>query len=222
MELTYEELAPDEERITVKLAQSGNVSAIHRLIASVLPLIKLEAFKASKLCSMSMDELISEGVIGLHRSLKMFDPNAGIRFSTYAVGEQGWVKTYIEHAVHQSHIIYLSKYYRKKGAELNFVGFDSPVSDHGNAMPISEIISADNPTDIQVEVNGEVIDLEDIDVYTLIAKLPDGIEKEIVTKFAAGMSCRELGKEYNMNRMTAIRNRDRAIASIRKIIKCRV
>ena len=225
MDMTYNELTHDEERILIGHAQQGNVKAIHRLIESIYPLIKSNALSAAKLCSMAVDELVNEGVIGAYRSIKMYDPNSPFRFSTYAIGEQGWVSAYIGEAVQKSHLIALSKYKRRKGAVASFVGFDSPIGGDDN-LKYSDVISAEEyqpqNMEIEVEYNKEIRNLDDISVHELIDKLPDGIEKEIITQVANGVSCMAFSKEHNMTRMTATRTRDRAIASIRKIIKCRV
>lgn len=225
MDMTYEELSEENEAIVLRLAKDGNTRAAHRLVASIYPLIVKEAKEQCVKCSMSMTELINEGVIGVYRAIKEFDLTAGVRFGTYAYGEHGWIKAYIQEAVQQSHLISISRRdMRNSGVNISFFGFDSPLSGDSDLTIGDTIKSNDDDResiDIKVEYKKRMCRLSNLNVFDLIEDLPDGIEKETFKCFASGMTTREIEEETGVNRMTATRQRDRAIATLKKIVLCR-
>lgn len=228
MDMCIEPLSADEETIVVKLAKQGNINARNRLIGSIYDLINRVAIETAVQCGCinSIGDLVNEGFMGACRAFREFDPSLGFRFGTYAIGERGWVRVYMQQAVAQSHLIHASKHLRKKyGYTPSFVGFDSPLRD-GSDRVLSDIIADDSGSDeIEVEIDKKMYNIGEIDIYELIAELPDGIEKEIIAKSASGMTCRQIADEHyeltgqKMSRMTSNRMTERAIANIKKNIK---
>src|SRR5258708_19036568 len=90
-------LARDEEYLLARRwREHGDASAAQRLVTSHLRLV----VKMARCCrghTLPLNELISEGNVGLIQAVKRFDPERGFRFSTYAVW---WI-----HAAIQQYIL---------------------------------------------------------------------------------------------------------------------
>jgi RNA polymerase sigma-32 factor len=78
-------LSPEEEyELTVKYKETKDVGAAHALTVSHLPYVVRIASKYSAYFRVSVHDLIHEGLIGLMRALKIFDPYKGCRFISFA------------------------------------------------------------------------------------------------------------------------------------------
>ena len=72
-------------------ARDGDVRAKQKLARHNLAFVVAIA-RRQRLGSVRLDDVIQEGNVGLMRAIEKFDPNAGTRFSTYAVW---WIRAYI-------------------------------------------------------------------------------------------------------------------------------
>jgi RNA polymerase sigma-32 factor len=90
--------AEEEQTLVARWRESGDGNAGHQLLTSHLRLVPKIArnYRGYRLQS---SELISEGNIGLIQALKRFDPDKGVRFSTYAVW---WIKAAIQACILRS------------------------------------------------------------------------------------------------------------------------
>ena len=72
----------DEVLLALRIAR-GDMGAKQRMVESNLGLVHAMArgFHAS---GVPLDDLVQEGTIGLTRAAELFDPDRGVRFSTYA------------------------------------------------------------------------------------------------------------------------------------------
>lgn len=210
--MNYQELSAIEENAVVRSAMAGNRAAMNKLINSIIPLIKKQASKFH--CSaISMDDLINEGVLGAYKAFKEYDVNSGILFRTYAIGNRGWVFQFMQQAVWNSHLIGMSVQDRKEGKLHEHHSFDSPVFDD-EGVKFSDVIAT---PELEEEKPWEDAGT----LYEMIEKMPSGMEKEIITRFASDMSCREIGRELNVSHQTPNRYREKAIAMLKKMAKCR-
>lgn len=92
-------LEPEEEYMLAKSWQEhGDVEAAHKLVTSHLRLVAKIAM-GYRGYGMPVVDLISEGNIGLMQAVKKFDPDAGVRLSTYAMW---WIKAAIQEFVLRS------------------------------------------------------------------------------------------------------------------------
>lgn len=87
----------EEERKLVKLAKQGDVSAKNRILESNLRFV-FNVAKNYKGCGVSLNELISEGNMGLIKAIEKFDLTKEVKFISYAVwwirqGIQAYIKT---------------------------------------------------------------------------------------------------------------------------------
>lgn len=88
-------LSQEEETILISLAQKGNQKAKERLLLSNMRFVIQVAAKYSNE-TLTQEELINEGAIGLLKALDYFDSSRGIRFISYAVW---WIKASISRAI---------------------------------------------------------------------------------------------------------------------------
>ena len=85
-------LSEKEEYMLAKRWQThGDTKAARKLITSHLRLVAKIAFQY-KGYKLPMDDVISEGNVGLMKAVKKFDPDKGFRLSTYAIW---WIKATI-------------------------------------------------------------------------------------------------------------------------------
>lgn len=84
--------AEEEYMLAVRWRERGGESAAHQLLTSHLRLVAKIAL-AYRRYSLPTSDLISEGNIGLLQAIKRFDPDKGVKFSTYAIW---WIKAAIK------------------------------------------------------------------------------------------------------------------------------
>ena len=92
-------LDADEEYMLAKnWRDSGNLKSAHKLVTSHLRLVAKIAM-GYRGYGLPMNEIISEGNIGLMQAVKRFDPDKGFRLATYAMW---WIKAAIQEYVLKS------------------------------------------------------------------------------------------------------------------------
>jgi RNA polymerase sigma-32 factor len=75
-----------------------DIAAVSHLASSHLPLVRKIA-SHHLACGLPMEELVSEGQLGLMRALCRFDPDSGICLSGYAIG---WIRAAIQEHISRS------------------------------------------------------------------------------------------------------------------------
>lgn len=111
-------LTIEQERKLAELTIAGDENARNKLVAANLRLVIMAAKHYSQNTSLSFDDLVQEGNMGLIRATKDFDPTLGFRFSTYAMH---WIKQSISRAILNNsrtirlpvHILELQSKYKK-------------------------------------------------------------------------------------------------------------
>ncbi len=92
-------LDAEEEYILAKnWRENGNLKAAHKLVTSHLRLVAKIAM-GYRGYGLPVNELISEGNLGLMQAVKKFDPDKGFRLATYAMW---WIKAAIQEYVLRS------------------------------------------------------------------------------------------------------------------------
>lgn len=76
-------LSREQEHLLAVRAQRGDRRAFDRLVLSHVPLVFAIAFEFRNL-GLAADELLSEGLLGLVKAARDFDPDRGTRLATYA------------------------------------------------------------------------------------------------------------------------------------------
>ena len=90
--------AEEEYLLAKNWRESGNLKAAHKLVTSHLRLVAKIAM-GYRGYGLPVNELISEGNIGLMQAVKKFDPEKGFRLATYAMW---WIKASIQEYVLRS------------------------------------------------------------------------------------------------------------------------
>ena len=90
--------AEDEYILAMRWRDNGDGSAAHQLLTSHLRLVAKIAI-AYRGYGLPTSDLISEGNVGLLKAIKRFDPDKGIRFSTFAIW---WIKAAIKDYIMRS------------------------------------------------------------------------------------------------------------------------
>jgi RNA polymerase primary sigma factor len=84
-------LTAAEEQALARRAQQGDAAARDELVRRNLALVVTFVRNQTR-GAVRFDELVQEGNLGLLRAVAKFDPEAGTRFSTYAVW---WIRAYV-------------------------------------------------------------------------------------------------------------------------------
>jgi RNA polymerase sigma-32 factor len=84
-------LSQEEERRLARLAAQGDERAFERLVQSHLPLVHAIASEFRSY-GLPADELVSEGLLGLVKAARCFDPERGVPLAGYAAW---WIRAYI-------------------------------------------------------------------------------------------------------------------------------
>ncbi len=90
--------AEEEYMLAKNWREHGNLKAAHKLVTSHLRLVAKIAM-GYRGYGLPVNELISEGNIGLMQAVKKFDPDKGFRLATYAMW---WIKAAIQEYVLRS------------------------------------------------------------------------------------------------------------------------
>mgnify|MGYP001366100446 FL=1 len=90
--------AEEEYMLAKNWKENGNLKAAHKLVTSHLRLVAKIAM-GYRGYGLPVNELISEGNLGLMQAVKKFDPDKGFRLATYAMW---WIKAAIQEYVLRS------------------------------------------------------------------------------------------------------------------------
>ena len=91
-------LTEEEYMLAKNWKDNGNIKSAHKLVTSHLRLVAKIAL-GYRGYGLPVNELISEGNIGLMQAVKKFDPDKGFRLATYAMW---WIKAAIQEYVLRS------------------------------------------------------------------------------------------------------------------------
>ena len=90
-------LGREEEKDLARRAEAGDIDAGRRLIASHLRVV-IKIARAYRGSGLPMSDLVQEGTLGLIHAVRRFNPDRGVRLSTYAMW---WIRAAIQdHVVH--------------------------------------------------------------------------------------------------------------------------
>jgi RNA polymerase sigma-32 factor len=94
----YPLLEADEELELARRAEKGDGEALHRLVASHLRYV-IKIARGYRGWGLPMNDLIQEGTLGLIQAVRRFDPERGVRLSTYAMWSiRGAIQEYVLHS----------------------------------------------------------------------------------------------------------------------------
>jgi RNA polymerase primary sigma factor len=125
-------LTRDEERELATLARAGDAAARDELVRRNLPLVVSFARKQRR-GAVRLEELVQEGNLGLLRAVEKFDPDAGTRFSTYAVW---WIRAYVWRYLQAARSAVRPKSGTVARADLSL---DSPLGDEADVTFLEQV-----------------------------------------------------------------------------------
>ena len=129
-------LTPAQEKALARRVERGDLAAKDHMIEANLRLVVHIAKRYQREdSSLTMQDLIQEGTIGLVRAVEKFDYRRGFRFSTYATldelaAELGWEIEEVE---------------RLRGAGRRPASLDAPVADDGEAE-LGDLLASTAPS----------------------------------------------------------------------------
>ncbi len=134
--------AKEEKQLARRIREHSDPIAREQMIQANLRLV-VKIAKDYSNPGMTLGDLVAEGNIGLLRAVEEFDPDAGVRFSTYAAW---WIKQAIKRAminagqpIHiPAYLVKLITKWRRKARELeNKLGRPPTVEEMAKALKIS-------------------------------------------------------------------------------------
>lgn len=124
-------LSSDEERQLARLSAAGDAAAAERLVLSHLRMVARMARRYATL-GLPTSDLIQEGTIGLIQAVRRFNPDRGVRLSTYAAW---WVRASIqEHVVRSWSLVRLGKTAAHRALFLRLKPLAEPRTDPAEAL----------------------------------------------------------------------------------------
>ena len=186
-----------EEAGCARRAVRGDASARDRLISANLRFVVMVARHYAHL-GLSMEDLVSEGNVGLIRAIRSYDPGRGVRFISYAVW---WIRQAILRALQEN----------PESASL-----DAPVSGMDDELTLADLLADEGSRGPEDAAVHEVLCR---DVRALLDKLPPREMQILRQRYGVGggkpASLEEIGARLHMTRERIRQIEKRALTHIR-------
>lgn len=210
-EIGREQLLSEEQeaRLSARILQ-GDERALNRLIVANLRFVVVIA-RQYQGQGLSMEDLVSEGNLGLMKAARKFDATRGLRFVNYAVV---FIRQQIEKAV------------RKESDEQRVEStrdgqtrsVDAPLGSKANVSLLSVLVNADSPQADQRVYNASLEDAIERSLQTLNER-----ETVVVNAyFGIGeerQTMAEIAERMSLKRERVRQIRDRAVRRLKKNMK---
>ena len=195
---TYNKMS--DEELVIRYHDGDNVAADY-LVEKYKNLVRMRA-RAYFLVGADNDDLIQEGMIGLYKAIRDYNPDKNVVFMVFA-----------SLCINRQIMTAVTSYNRQKNAPLNtYISLDTPVTDElGEDAVLSDVIAAEderNPEEIFIakEQSGQMV----ARVFKSLSKM----EREILELYVEGMSYAEIASTLNKTTKAV----DNAIQRIRNKI----
>ncbi|MBO4893069.1 MAG: sigma-70 family RNA polymerase sigma factor [Prevotella sp.] len=203
-------LSADEERnLAIKIRQ-GDSRALNRLVEANLRFVVSIATQY-KGKGLQMDDLVSEGNIGLMKAASHFDPDRGTRFVNYAVVH---IRKQIEKALDQ-------QTEPPRGLKQKATSVDAPLGHRTNMSLLSVLVNQDAPI-ADERVHSEAIE----DAVEFALGSLDERESRVVNAFFGitqeHETMAEIAEDMDLKRERIRQIRDKAVRKLRKAYKNRL
>ena len=203
-------LSADEERDLAIKIQQGDSKALNRLVEANLRFV-VSIASQYKGKGLQMDDLVSEGNIGLMKAATRFNPDKGARFVSYAVVH---VRQQIEKALDQ-------QTEPPRGLKQKATSVDAPLGHRTNMSLLSVLVNQDAPF-ADERVHSEAIEEA---VEFALGSL-DQRESRVVNAFFGidqeHETMAEIAEDMDLKRERVRQIRDKAVRKLRKAYKNRL
>ena len=210
-EIGREQLLSEEQeaRLSARILQ-GDERALNRLIEANLRFVVVIA-RQYQGQGLSMEDLVSEGNLGLMKAARKFDATRGLRFVNYAVV---FIRQQIEKAVRKE-----SDQQRVESTRDGQTrSVDAPLGSKANVSLLSVLVNADSPQADQRVYNASLEDAIERSLQTLNER-----ETVVVNAyFGIGeerQTMAEIAERMSLKRERVRQIRDRAVRRLKKNMK---
>ena len=207
-------LSNDEERQLAERIAKGDERALNKLIETNLKFV-VSVARQYKGKGVAMEDLVSEGNIGLMKAAAKFDASKGVRFVNYAVVH---IRQAIEKAIDQQAGLYQVPKDIKQGVTRQQsmpVSVDAPLGHRANMSLLSVLVNKDAPQ-ADERVHSEAI--EEAIEYALTTL--DNRERRVINAFFGinqeHETMAEIAEDMDLKRERVRQIRDKSVRKLRK------
>ena len=196
-------LSAEQERVLSERILMGDSRAVGKLVeANLRFVVKIAAQYRGQ--GLQLDDLISEGNIGLMKAAAKFDASRGTRFVNYAVAQ---VRQEIERAIRE-----------QNGKPMSV---DAPMNGRTNMNLLSVLVNPDSPM-ADRRVYSETVEQS---VEFALRSLPERERRVVETFFGLDRereTLAEIAEDMGLKRERVRQIRDRAVRRLRKTFRHRL
>lgn len=211
--------AAQERELSARIL-AGDGRALSELVEANLRFV-VSIARQYKGKGVDMDDLVSEGNIGLMKAAAKFDATKGVRFVNYAVV---YVRQQIEKSLEQSGLFKVPKDVRNDivaHRQSHPVSVDAPLGHRANMSLLSVLVNSDSPL-ADARVHSEAVE----DAVEFALGSLDERERRVVDAFF-GISqehetMAEIAEDMGLKRERVRQIRDKAVRKLRKVYKNRL
>lgn len=213
-------LSADEERQLSERILKGDGRALNKLVEANLRFV-VSVASQYKGKGVAMEDLVSEGNLGLMKAAARFDASRGTRFVSYAVGH---VRQHIEKAIAQAGLYKVPKDVSHEAAarqQSQPLSVDAPLGYRTNMSLLSVLVNQDAPLAdervhseaIEAAIEFALMSLDEREGRVVNAYF--GIDQEHET-------LAEIAEDMNLKRERVRQIRDKAVRKLRKAYKSKL
>ena len=214
-------LSAEEERELARKTKAGDSRALNKLVEANLRFVVTIATQY-KGKGLPMEDLVSEGNMGLMKAATRFDPDKGTRFVNYAVVH---VRQQIEKAIAQQAGLYqVPKDVKDEVAarvQSQPLSVDAPLGYRTNMSLLSVLVNQDAPM-ADERVHSEAIE----DAVEFALGSLDARESRVINAFFGidqeHETMAEIAEDMELKRERVRQIRDKAVRKLRKAYKSRL
>lgn len=204
--------AEEESKLSVRI-QSGDERALNKLIQANLRFVVAIA-RQYQGQGLDMDDLVSEGNIGLMKAARKFDGTRGLRFVNYAVV---FVRQQIEKALKMES----SEQRVENARDGQSRSVDAPLGGRANMSLLSVLVDANSPLADERVYSAAIADAVEFAVHSLNPR-----EHQVITSYFGiekdHLTLAEIAEDMQLKRERVRQIRDRAIRRLKQVYKRRL
>lgn len=213
------QLTREEEQVLARrFRDHGDIAARDRLLLAHLPL-GIAIATRSRAAGVLREDLEQQAVLGLIKSVESFDPDRGVRFSTFA---RWWVRCFLDaYIIRNARLVRPSLRSKGRGnrvAGITVVPLDKLVGREGDRSTLADIIPDDRP--LPDEVAARAIDGEVSvgDIGVALASLDGRSRVVIEARFFEGAKLHVIGERLGVTKERVRQIEAAALKRLRRLM----